>query len=267
MVNAISTRTFVPAVLVAAMLLLGGIAEASHSWGGYHWARTSNPFPLQLGDNVTSAWDGYLTTASTDWNASDVLDIIAVAGSTGRNCKAVAGTVQVCNSKYGYNGWLGLAQIWLSGSHITKGVAKMNDSYFNLAAYNNPDEKQHVMCQEIGHTLGLGHTTEDGSSQGTCMDYSSSPSSTHPNQHDYDELGIIYAHLDSFDSYLTSSSDGGGGGGNGHGKPADVGQGIDFSDRSEWGKEVSRSANGRESVFERDLGNGNKVVTHVLWVE
>ncbi|HLM37780.1 MAG TPA: hypothetical protein VK287_08375 [Gaiellaceae bacterium] len=61
---------------------------------------------------------------------------------------------------------------------------------------------QHVICQEIGHTFGLDHQSEDGSSQITCVDYyrntsASDTTSTHPNQHDYDELAAIYRHLDS----------------------------------------------------------------------
>jgi hypothetical protein len=36
------------------------VSFADHSWGGYHWARTSNPFTLKVGDNVSSAWDTYL---------------------------------------------------------------------------------------------------------------------------------------------------------------------------------------------------------------
>ncbi len=51
-----------------------------------------------------------------------------------------------------------------------------------------------------GHTLGLGHTSEDGSTQNTCMDYSQSPASTAPNSHDYSQLVSIYGHTDSYNS-------------------------------------------------------------------
>lgn len=55
-----------------------------------------------------------------------------------------------------------------------------------------------LQCQEVGHTFGLGHTSEDGSSQKTCMDYSTDQRSTAPNQHDMDELSSIYGHTDSY---------------------------------------------------------------------
>jgi len=85
----------------------------------------------------------------------------------------------------------------------------MNDSYSSY--WTNPDEKRHVICQEMLHLFGLGHTSEDGSSQQTCMDYSSDPMSISPKQHDYDMLEEKYAHLDSYNSYDDgSSSDGGG---------------------------------------------------------
>jgi len=64
----------------------------------------------------------------------------------------------------------------------------MNDSYSAQFAVQN--ERDHVMCQEIGHLFGLGHTSEDGSSQNTCMDYSQSSTSTRPNQHDLRSAGI-----------------------------------------------------------------------------
>ncbi len=236
-------------------------AEASHSWGNYHWARTANPFTVKLGDNVSGVWDSILATASTDWNASTVLDTSIETGQGGKNCSATLGRVEVCSRKYGNNGWLGIAQIWISGDHITKGVTKMNDTYFNTAKYNNPNEKLHVMCQELGHTFGLGHTSEDGSSQNTCMDYFSNTGanagntmSTEPNAHDYEQLETIYAHLDTLSTSF-SKVDGA------------VGNTVDLDNPSAWGKLVSESKNKRHSVYERDFGNGNKVLTSVTWAE
>ena len=81
-------------------------ASADHSWGPYHWARTANPFTLKLGDNVSSAWDSYLRTASTKWSLSSVLDTSVVSTLSNRNCRATLGRVEVCNRTYGNNGWL-----------------------------------------------------------------------------------------------------------------------------------------------------------------
>jgi len=118
--------------------------------------------------------------------------------------------MRVCNAAYGYNGWLGLASINIDNNgHITQGTAKMNDSYSSY--WSDANEKRHVMCQEVGHVFGLGHTSEDGSSQGTCMDYSSSPNSISPNKHDYDQLAAIYSHLDTYNSYAGAGSGGSGG--------------------------------------------------------
>ena len=67
-------------------------ASATQSWNNYHWARTANPFTVKLGDNVSSAWDGFLAAASTDWTASSVLDTTVVPGRTKpRVCKATGG--------------------------------------------------------------------------------------------------------------------------------------------------------------------------------
>src|SRR5207253_2014053 len=77
-------------------------ALANHSWSTYHWARMSNPFTVKLGDNVSSAWDAYLATASSDWSASSVLDTVVVPGQSSlRKCRPTAGRVEVCNSTYG----------------------------------------------------------------------------------------------------------------------------------------------------------------------
>jgi hypothetical protein len=202
-------KRFILLLIAAGFLASAGASSAlaSHSWGGYHWARTSNPFTIKLGDNVSGAWDSMLQTASSDWSRSNVMDTAIVAGSTRpKNCRPTLGRVEVCNARYGNTGWLGVAQIWLQSgtTHIVQGTVKNNDYYFGNSSYqyNNTAEMQHVICQEIGHTFGLDHQDESGISLNTCMDYYHNTSaadtkSTHPNQHDYDELGLIYQHLDS----------------------------------------------------------------------
>jgi hypothetical protein len=241
-------------VAVPAVLL------ATHSWGGYHWARTSNPFNLKIGDNVSSAWDSYLNTTISDWSASTVLDMTKVAGGAKpRNCRPTAGRVEVCNATYGNNGWLGLAQIWITnGTHITQGVVKLNDTYFNTSRYNTPAWRNLVSCQEVGHTIGLDHQDEtfDNPNLGTCMDYTNDPTSNqHPNKHDYDELVIIYSHLDSTTTVGQAVQ-----------MPPAMNN-IDMGSARNWGQLVRQSANGRESQYLQDFGGGNKVITHVTWAE
>src|SRR3989344_7574068 len=106
--------------LILSFGVLVSVAEASHSWGTYHWARTANPLTLKLGDNVSSAWDAHLAAASSDWSASTALDTAVVAGKSKGNCQPTKGRVEVCSKSYGNNGWLGNAQIWLSGDHINQ---------------------------------------------------------------------------------------------------------------------------------------------------
>ncbi len=252
-------RLLFAAVALLALAALPSSANANHSWNGYHWARTANPFTIKLGDNVSGPWDAMLRTASTDWTQSSVLDTAIVAGGTRpKNCRPTSGRVEVCNAGYGNTGWLGVAQIWITGgTHITQGTVKNNDYYFGNSSYqyNNSAEMQHVICQEIGHTFGLDHQDESGISLNTCMDYyhntsASDTKSTHPNSHDYAELATIYSHLDS--STTIGSM------------PAEMAKG-DFSSRASWGRLVK--AAGREETYVRDFGGGNKVVTLVIWAK
>src|SRR5262249_21990076 len=120
--------------------------------------------------------------------------------------------------------------------------------------------REHVVCQEVAHTFGLDHQSTDGSSLNTCMDYFSntgsnagSTLSTAPNFHDFEELAIIYAHLDSTSTVAAATS---------RSARADV----DISDDpNSWGMLMRQSNNGRSSTYERSNNDGSKTVTHVYW--
>ena len=240
--------TFVMIAMLAAFPLS---ASADHAWGNYHWARTSNPFTVKVIDSMTTDWDGNLDTAIADWTASSVMNVVEEAGDssqkTRKQCRPVSGKVRACNANYGFNGWLGIAQIWLSGNHITQGTAKMNDSYLSSASYNEVN-RQHVICQEIGHDWGLGHQDESGADLGTCMDYAEALDNQHPDQHDYEQLELIYAHLDSTTTLASM--------------PAGFAN-ADVHAQENWGAKVND--NGKSAIFIRDFGNGYIIVTHVTW--
>ena len=254
----VSTRAFSFGSLL--VLALAASSDAHHSWGKYHWARTTQSFTLKAGDNVTSAWDGYLNEAISDWNPSNVLDLAkTTGGTTGTACQPTLGRIEVCNAAYGQNGWLGIAQIWATRSHITQGLAKMNDTYFNTARYNTPAWRRLVMCQEVAHDFGLDHQDErfTNPNLGTCMDYTNDPdgppSNEHPNAHDFEQLERIYGHVDSTTTVRA-------------GRPEQSAAG-DLNHPSAWGRLVRSNANGRVQLFERDLGPGEKLVTHVFWAD
>jgi hypothetical protein len=252
-------------ILVAVLAAFPLSASANHSWGRYHWARTSNPFTLKAGDNVDQNWDTYLTGAISDWNSplgnnTKVLQVSKVTGSTtGAKCDPTLGRIEVCNAAYGTTGWLGVAQIWIyRPAHIAQGTAKMNDTYFNQAQYNTAAWRRLVMCQEIAHTFGLDHQDENfnNANLGTCMDYTNDPdgggaygpTNEHPNAHDFEQLAKIYSHLDSTNTAKSL--------------PPGFAN-ADVHAVENWGDKVSD--NGKTALFVRDFGQGNKIFTFVIW--
>jgi hypothetical protein len=246
---------FALAALFIAMSSVG--VFANNAWGCYHWARTANPFTLRVVDSNTPNWDGALDTALADWSQSSVMNLIEEAGSDANNtrkrCPMVSGKVRSCNASYGFNGWLGLASINITGGcHITQGTSKMNDSYFNSGSYTATN-RQHVMCQEIGHDFGLDHQDESGADLNTCMDYSNALDNPHPNNHDYQQLESIYSHLDSTTTIASMVA------------AAASPFGDDPDAPHNWGRLVSQSANGRSSTYEHMDWYGNRTIKHVFW--
>jgi hypothetical protein len=103
------------------------------------------------------------------------------------------------------------------------------------------------------------------------MDYTSDPdgppSNEHPNAHDYDDLGIIYKHLDSTTTVGQTVQSGPG---KGKLPPAltdpDSDEPVQLG-TAQWGKLIRSTNHGRTELFELDLGGGHKVLTRVIWAE
>ena len=281
-------KRFIGIALLSCAAVAVSPALANHQWGTYHWSKGGGELAVSVGDNVEPKWDIYLEVAvgnkkdGTDsgsaksWNDSTVIQSpLVTGGTTARRCKAAAGRIEVCNLKYGQNGWLGLAGISISGGHITSGYTKLNDTYFDTAKYNTPAWRRLVMCQEIGHDYGLSHTDEafENPNDGTCMDYTSDPDGTianpdqlsneYPNDHDYFMLasdamyGSGHPHTSAtnfgvreFGKAAPAASDAGIEGGN---SPAD------------WGRAIDYDGEGRPHIFEKSE-NGRTIITHVFWV-
>ena len=272
-------------ILAVALLLIAATPVfASHGWSNYHWGRSCSTCEASIriySSLVTTNtnWSDHLSKSTfgdpsnpnaTDrrgWNDSAVLALSISAGATDSttraNCPAVSGSTRVCNYTYGSNGWLGLAQISLSSgtSHIAWATTKVNDTYFNTGSYPNT-EKRHVMCQETGHDYGLGHTSENGSSQNTCMDYyrntsSSDWTSTGPNQHDFDQLLTQHhygAALPPSTFALLSES----------ASAADVD--LQLNEPWQWGTPFEWDHEGRPIAYEIEIGD-QTIITFVRWAE
>jgi hypothetical protein len=285
-------RSFSLTAVVLLSLTVVPEAFARHAWNKYHWGRTSNPFTIKLGNTTTTSyWSSLLSEASVDWSKSTLLDTTVVSsnGTAPGTCAPTTGRVEVCNANYGDTGWLGVAQIWTSsGTHIAKGAAKMNDYYHNTAPYNSTAWRDLVMCQEVGHTFGLGHQdeTHGNVNLGSCMDYTNDPdggaggasetdpANLAPNKHDYDQLIEIYKHTDAintislvFDDQVEALS-----------RPSTIEE-ILF-DANNFGTPLAFDGEGRPNVFKLVLNPGTDhgdddhhdidgeyaVITHVFWL-
>jgi hypothetical protein len=257
-------------VILRAALLSGAVvalnpAFASHSWGGYHWSAPNLPLGLDVVDAVTTQWDSALTTAIADWNQSQVLDLTKVSGGgvNAKKCSPQAGRIVVCNALYGQRGWLGIAQIWLSGGHISQGTTKLNDTYYNTPTYNTSAWRALVTCQEIGHDFGLDHQDENfnNANLGTCMDYTNNPGTNqHPNQHDYAMLEEIYDHTHAAQTNFAIREVGK--------APPQAGvpnEAAGGESPAEWGRAIHFDGQGRPDVYVKEIAPGRKMITHVLW--
>ncbi len=219
-------KILVVAVALATLLTVATVASADHSWNGYHWP-SDNLSPTVV-DKTSSLYD--VPAAITEWSGLNTPIQPEMATSSKGNI-----TVTEAFSPF----WLGLARIFIEDGHITKGEVKLNTRLLNSYPAAAAD---HVLCQEIGHVLGLDHNRDGatgGAPDNSCMNDSLATLGlyTAPNGHDTDTLKLIYApHGDVVDG----GGDAGGG-----------------------GPDCGKNSNAKKCRS----GNGVWITVHVFWAE
>ena len=173
-----------------ALLIPTSAVFASNAWSVYHW-RSDNLTPTVTDRTKGSLYD--VEAAIVEWSAGSASINPQFTDRNNGNIKVSEATS---------NFWLGLARVFLDADgHITKGEVKLNT--FVLSSYPNAQAAaDHVLCQELGHILGLDH--QDGPN--SCMNGADLGSATSPDSHDEATLALIYNHLDE------GPDDSGGGG-------------------------------------------------------
>ncbi|MEN3972100.1 hypothetical protein WJS89_05400 [Sphingomicrobium sp. XHP0235] len=288
-------------IAAGASVLVAGAAVAGtgHQWGNYLWGNVGESPTLNLRHKFSDATKAkwlplYLTNSENafdEWNSDPqsplvMNDLGEAPEKNSATCDPSAGEILVCSDEYGNNtGWVGIAQIWPSGDRITRANAKMNDSFYEYDSfYDTPEQREFVVCHEVGHTFGLGHLDEGfyNTNLGSCMDYTANvmgpPDNSDPGQVDWDVLNSA-----------TMYGTGGGGttdpapckgrgcnGGGGSGKPgkgnklgglvADPNASERGLARGRFGGVLGYDDEGRPNIFVKDL-RGGKRITFVMWAK
>lgn len=203
-------------LLIVPLVALAPPAEAMHPRGQFHWSQKSYPMNRTVRDATTSSWrstSGYGSNASViktvigQANLSSKLGLSRYVDSNHASlrqaCNGVSGQIRICNYNYGATGWAGLAEATSTNYHFNHGRNKLNDYYVNSTSF----QRQVVMCHELHHAVGLGHSTNNNTCTNTKWDGAS------PDSHDRYQLDVQHNHTHSDGGDGGGSGDGGGGGG------------------------------------------------------
>jgi len=196
-------------LLLVSLVLLGGCSDTppeshyvkppSHAlisddsynnWQNIHWARTTQQFVIPVINN--SDWNHPIYDMLEAWNALDIVNfsLMDIPYDEKDDCQIKPGMLVICNDEFGVDiGWAGLAAVRFDAlGHIMSAVIKLNDS---LVASERG--KSIIVCQELGHILGIAHSV-DSTTSISCMDVL--PTKNTPSINDSITLEYIYYHTD-----------------------------------------------------------------------
>lgn len=171
----------------------------------------TGPPPIQPCDNAVHVWgndqgayhlphNNLRPVLNNESNYSpDVASWNALGTPVALSSSGPGFQINVVNAGDKDSGWLGLASVNITAAnHIISCTVSMNLAL--LAKYDSA-VAEHVLCQEIGHCLGLDHQRgADDSCMDDCQGRSnwlgclSSQAGTTPNTHDGEQLDAIYEH-------------------------------------------------------------------------
>ena len=181
------TRNFV-VMFVLGLLAGTGYVAANHPWLctgsiAYHWASTTvghgNPVEEKTKGKSIKREAAYISAFNGALNVWSGTTMNLVSGND----------LELFYDTYGRRGWLGLATISPSNCVIQGASSKLNATYLDDSSRYSQTAIDHVACQEVGHTFGLDHNRSDNN---TCMNDTVLTAGNQINQHDRDQLNLIY---------------------------------------------------------------------------
>lgn len=149
------------AILILALLLAGssmlpvGVPKAhAYSLWGYYWPNMSGVrYCNYASGNSATAFNN----AVNAWNSSSAPVVYT------QNCTNT--DVELVSDNYGNTGWDGLTRVYATGSQTCNGWTQwtlvdtdMNTYYTDTSSYDN-GARQSVATHEMGHAIGLQHST------------------------------------------------------------------------------------------------------------
>lgn len=151
--------------------------------------------------NLPDSWAPYLEQSKKDWNLSRKI-LISIDGAGHEVPMYYRDDYKEDDGSPAQ--WIGAYFQAVSGGHQTGSVG-FNKQKMDELNLNTPEYIQFLVCHELGHSIGMGHSdvNNNNANLGTCSDYSRQPGgggqygtldNLHPSSIDIEAINLLYQH-------------------------------------------------------------------------